>query len=48
MAAVAAAVATGRVTPSEAAEIAKVLDAHVKAWRTRPPNWTNVSRALNG
>ena len=26
--------ATGRVTPSEAAEIAKVLDAHVKAYQT--------------
>ena len=34
MAAVAEAVATSRVTPSEAAELAKVLDAWVKAYKT--------------
>jgi hypothetical protein len=34
MAAVTKAVAAGNITPSEAAEIAKVIDAHVKAYQT--------------
>jgi hypothetical protein len=34
MAAVTKAVATGNITPSEATEIAKVIDAYVKAYQT--------------
>jgi hypothetical protein len=32
-------VANGHITPNEAAEIGKVIDAYVG--RIKPPNWTN-------
>jgi hypothetical protein len=43
MSAIAVAAATGDVTPSEAAEIAKVVDGYVTAFQT--PNWMTVWRA---